>query len=66
MYMYILSLAGVIAYPAAFFGAGSGSVYLSSLQCTGSEPSLLDCPSSATNNCGHSRDAGVHCEITRM
>ncbi|KAJ8018280.1 Neurotrypsin [Holothuria leucospilota] len=48
----------------AFFGEGSGSIWMDDLQCTGNETSLLECqrPPLGTHNCGHSEDAGVVCE----
>ncbi|XP_055046924.2 scavenger receptor cysteine-rich domain-containing protein DMBT1-like [Misgurnus anguillicaudatus] len=47
----------------AFFGQGSGPVWLDSVNCTGNEPSLKNCSSKAlgTSNCSHGQDAGVIC-----
>ena len=55
---------GGTAYSNAFFGAGTGSIFLDDVQCTSSASQLLDCPSSPilTHNCQHSDDAGVGCE----
>ena len=52
-----------VALPNANFGAGTGSIFLDGLGCTGSESSLLDCSKSSTVSCtyGHSEDAGVRC-----
>ncbi|MGH0149149.1 UNVERIFIED_CONTAM: hypothetical protein FKN15_014474, partial [Acipenser sinensis] len=48
----------------AHFGAGSGPVWLSWLNCSGSEPALWDCESDGwgvVHGCDHSADAGVIC-----
>ena len=56
--------AGGIAYSNAFFGAGTGPIYLDDVACTSSASQLLECSSSPilTHNCPHSADAGVGCE----
>ena len=53
------------AFSNAFFGQGSGSIYLDSVQCSGSELDLFDCPGDTTPSCTHSDDAGVRCNPTR-
>ncbi|XP_073717227.1 scavenger receptor cysteine-rich domain-containing protein DMBT1 [Misgurnus anguillicaudatus] len=47
----------------AFFGQGSGPVWLDGVSCSGNEPSVKNCPSKAlgTSTCSHSKDAGVVC-----
>ena len=52
-----------VSVPGGRFGAGSGRVYLTGLQCAGNESALLDCPRavSGVQGCGHSQDAGVVC-----
>ncbi len=57
---------GAMAVPSAFFGQGTGPVFLDDLRCAGTERSLLDCPrNSMMSNCGHSEDAGVRCQGMR-
>ena len=53
----------VRAYRSAYYGQGTGPIWLSRLSCKGKESSLTDCAQSnnATKNCTHSDDAGVNC-----
>ena len=46
-----------------FFGAGSGSILLDQVNCTGDEPSLSFCRHLPwnTHSCNHDKDAGVEC-----
>lgn len=46
----------------AHFGQGQGLIHLDDVECNGYEISILDCPRSSSENCGHSEDAGVVCE----
>ena len=54
---------GAIAIVRAFFGAGTGRIWLDNVNCAGTEPRLANCPSSplGMHNCAHSEDAGVRC-----
>lgn len=51
----------------AFFGQGVGRVWLTGVQCTGSEQRLLNCAASSNgqNSCTHAQDAGVICQPGR-
>ena len=53
-----------VAFSNAHFGAGTGTIYLDNVGCTGSETNLTDCSSSSTVSCtyGHTEDAGVRCQ----
>ena len=54
--------AGATAFTYAYFGQGSGLIYLDNVACTGSEARLLDCYYDPdTSDCGHHEDAGVSC-----
>ena len=55
---------GGIPYRNAYFGAGTGPIYLDDVACTSSASQLLECSSRPilTHNCTHSADAGVGCE----
>ena len=52
-----------VAFSNAHFGRGTGPIHLDSVDCSGDENYLLDCPRSSTVTCynGHSEDAGVRC-----
>ena len=52
------------AIGSAGFGQGSGSIWLDSVMCTGSESTLASCGHlgvDITTSCDHSEDAGVSC-----
>ena len=60
-----VNVTGGIPFSNAQYGAGSGPIFLSNVQCTSSKSSLLLCTSSpilSTSTCTHARDAGVRCE----
>ncbi|XP_009472625.1 PREDICTED: soluble scavenger receptor cysteine-rich domain-containing protein SSC5D [Nipponia nippon] len=48
---------------AAFFGEGTGPIWLDDVRCQGNESSLLECPASpwGVTNCQHREDAAVVC-----
>ena len=46
----------------AYFGLGSGPIYMNNVYCLGNESSLSNCSfSSRIQSCGHDEDAGVKC-----
>ncbi|KAJ8034375.1 hypothetical protein HOLleu_21175 [Holothuria leucospilota] len=47
----------------AYFGRGTGLIWMDNVQCRGNEVSLSECslPPFGEHNCGHSKDAGVAC-----
>ena len=55
---------GGTAYSNAYFGTGSGPIFLDDVQCTSSSSQLLECPSRPilSHDCLHSDDAGVGCK----
>ena len=54
----------VAARSGAFFGQGSGDIYLDDVNCDGTESTLLRCDyvDRYSHNCGHTEDAGLVCE----
>ncbi|XP_056011221.1 deleted in malignant brain tumors 1 protein-like [Ostrea edulis] len=50
----------------AYFGAGTGQIWLDDVKCTGSEASIDLCPHRpyGSNNCRHGEDVGVVCTNT--
>lgn len=62
--MMSLILIGAIARTNAFFGAGTGSILLDNVGCTGTEIRLVDCQNNGigVHNCVHGEDAGVTCQ----
>ena len=47
----------------AYFGRGSGGIFLNYVGCKGTESSLLSCANAGigVHNCDHSYDVGVRC-----
>jgi len=60
-----------IARRGAYFGPGSGPIWLDNVLCTGNEITIAACAHygigviGVTKNCDHSRDAGVTCYGTQ-
>jgi hypothetical protein len=52
------------AVSGSLFGRGNGRVWLSDVQCTGSEADISNCSMSWSSgvNCDHTNDAGVICD----
>ena len=57
---------GGTPYYNAFFGVGTGPIYLDDVTCTSSASQLLECSSRPIleHNCDHHSDAGVGCKGT--
>lgn len=66
-YVHVSTLIpGAVAYYTVT--AGTGSIFLDDVQCSGTELRILDCPHSGvgTNNCVHSEDVGVRCQLRKF
>jgi len=63
VYVPLLSTGATARY-GAFFGQGSGPIFLADLFCSGIESSLLDCNRNiyGVTHCQHYEDAGVECQ----
>ena len=58
----------VNASHSAYYGQGSGHIWLDDLRCVGNEQTIGDCIHLGwgNHNCDHGHDAGVMCTITGM
>jgi hypothetical protein len=65
-YMLYCMVSDAQAFSNAFYGQGSGLIYLDSVQCIGSELDLFDCPGDNTPSCTQADAAGVRCNPTGM
>ena len=54
-------IADALTYTDGRFGPGSGLVNLGSLQCSGTEARLIDCPRGSTAGCIQQSAAGLAC-----
>ena len=63
-FLLVIFTTGGTAYSNAYYGSGSGLIYLTDVSCTSSSTSLLQCNSDPilSGGCSHSEDAGVKCE----
>ena len=63
--LYAPFFAGPVPYINAFYGQGSGPIWLDYLRCTGNETTLMNCSHSGIGitryYCGHDDDVGVQC-----
>ncbi|XP_043092104.1 deleted in malignant brain tumors 1 protein-like [Puntigrus tetrazona] len=50
----------------AFFGQGTGPMWMDDVNCAGTESSLMNCRTSGINDCSHFEDAGVICSSVRL
>ena len=56
-------LIGAVARTGAYFGAGSGTIWLDNVQCNAHKITLASCSKACygCHNCNHNEDAGVEC-----
>ena len=62
--VYTFSLPGSVPTRNASYGEGTGRIWLSNVECAGSERKLMDCTVTTddTELCTHASDAGVRCQ----
>ena len=63
IYLVITFFTGATAISFAFFGQGTGAIWLDNVMCTGNETRLYDCQNTGigVHNCSHIEDVGVRC-----
>ena len=54
------------AIATAFYGEGSGQIWLDDMNCTGTELYIEDCSHNGwgIEDCNHTKDAGVQCAVS--
>ena len=58
----------IIATVRAFYGQGSGQIWLDNVECAGTERTIGSCPHRGwgiLRSCYHSEDAGVKCRLSK-
>ena len=55
---------GAVALSKSYFGSGYGPIWLSQLNCSGSEFNIINCSINLTYECNHHEVAGVQCIST--
>ena len=63
IYVLLIIFLGTEAFRGAFFGEGTGPIFLERYDCNEGEDRFLDCalPPIGVHSCDHSSDAGVKC-----
>ena len=52
---------GAQALKHAYYGEGSGPIFMDDVGCAGNESTLISCPHLSNHDCYHNEDAGVYC-----
>jgi len=65
---YMLGYGRVGRFIGNRYGAGSGTIWLDDVRCSGSETNIADCThrSWGSHNCQHSEDVSVSCSALRL
>ena len=61
-------ISDAVAYEEAYFGRGTGHIWLDGIECTGSENELLNCSHDGIgmHGCVHAEDASVLCPTSNI
>ena len=65
-YIFNSTIADAVVQGSAFYGQGTGPIYLDDVQCVGNESNLLNCTYTSQHNCVHGEDVGVQCRAECM
>ena len=58
----------IAAVPNAYYGLGSGQIWLDDVNCAGTEKTIRNCSHAGwgSHNCSHTDDASINCTTTGM
>ena len=64
-FVLLLIFIGAVYYSSAYFGRGTGPIFLDNVECSGNESRLLSCSYGInTTDHTHNEDVGVRCLLS--